>query len=155
LPYPTLPRGGSGRDRNGSFELSELTVNITRPGKPPGQDPMPVRLKSATASFHATPKDAQHFPIQQAIDGQLATGWSAWPLVDRRQEAVFELELDSENTAGSNLVIQLTTNGSAESRHTLGRFRLSASADPNAFEFEKRRFATRNKNLTDPWERLA
>jgi len=155
LPHPTLPRGGSGRDRNGSFALSEFTVNMTRPGKPPGQDPMPVKLTSATASFHHTSNDARQFPIQQAIDGQLATGWVAWPLVYRRQEAVFELEPVSENTTVSTLVIQLTSKGSAEWPPTLGRFRLSVTADPTAFELEKRRFATMNKDLTDPWEKLA
>ncbi len=136
LPHPTLPKGGSGRDRNGSFELSEFTVNMTRPGKPPGQDPMPVKLSSATASFHRTWQDGRHSPIQQAIDGQLETGWSAWH-VYRRQEAVFELEPDSENTTGSTLVIQLTSKGTAEWPPTLGRFRLSVSADATAFEFEK------------------
>jgi tetratricopeptide (TPR) repeat protein len=116
---------------------------------------MPVKLTSATASFHLTIDDASQFTIQQAIDGQLATGWNAWPLVYRRQEAVFELEPDSQNTTGSTVVIQLTSKGSADWRHTLGRFRLSVSADPTAFESEKWRFATMNKNLTDPWERLA
>jgi tetratricopeptide (TPR) repeat protein len=155
LPHPTLPRGGSGRDRNGSFVLSEFTVNTTRPGKPPGQDPVPVKLTSATASFHRASYNAREFTIQQAIDGQLATGWDAWPLVYRRQEGVFELEPDSEHTTGSTLVIQLTSQGSAEWPPTLGRFRLSVSADPTAFELERRRFAIMNKNLTDPWERLA
>jgi hypothetical protein len=60
-----------------------------------------------------------------------------------------------ENTTGSTLVIQLASKGSSEWPPTLGRFRLSVTADPAAFEFEKRRFATMNKNVTDPWERLA
>jgi hypothetical protein len=128
---------------------------MSRAGKPPGQDRTPVKLPSATASFHRTFDGARQFPIQQAIDGQLATAWDAWPQVYRRQEAVFELETNSENISGSTLVIQLTSKGSAEWPMTLGRFRLSVSADPTAFEFEKRRFATMNKNLTDPWERLA
>ena len=46
--------GGSGRDMRGSFRLNEFTVSMARPGEPPGHAPMPVKLKSAAASFERT-----------------------------------------------------------------------------------------------------
>jgi WD40 repeat protein/tetratricopeptide (TPR) repeat protein len=128
LPHPSLPKGGSGRDSNGSFWLNEFTVSMARPGAPPAKDPLPSRIHRAVASFHRTGAT-----IDLAIDGNLSTQWSAWPEVYRRQEAVFDLRPNPENMAASMLVVQLTCIGNPEWRGTLGCFRLSVMSGPDAF----------------------
>jgi hypothetical protein len=52
LPHSSLPKGGSGRDPNGSFFLNELTVNVSQPAS--GESSAPWKFKSAIASFHRT-----------------------------------------------------------------------------------------------------
>ncbi len=150
-PHPSLPRGGSGRDRSGSFYLSEFTVAVARPGQPPTQDPLPIRLRSAVASIHRTLESGVQYPIQSAIDGQ-PSAWDPWPGAYRRQQAVFEPEPNPEKMTGAPLVIQLTSTGTAGRRPTLGRFRLSVTDDPAAFGQEEQRFAA--LKLADPWAKL-
>jgi WD40 repeat protein/tetratricopeptide (TPR) repeat protein len=132
LPDPSLPKGGSGRDPNGSFLLSEFTVSRTQPGAPPGHDSLPLRIRGAVASFHRTMESGAQYPIQLAIDGQLTTAWDTWPEILRRQQAVFELAPKLENTTTSSLVVQLTSFGWAAEGSMPGRFRLSVTseADP-------------------------
>ena len=149
LPDPSLPRGGSGRDPNGSFFLNEFTVNRSRPGAPPAQDPLQLKIQGALASFH---RRVPSSPIRRAIDGQLATAWDPWPEVYRRQEAVFELEPSSEDMTGCILVVQLASVGWAGSS-TPGRFRLSVSDDPAAFKNAQNRLSALNS--TDSWAKLA
>jgi tetratricopeptide (TPR) repeat protein len=130
LPHPTLPKGGSGRDSNGSFYLTEFTVSRARPGEPTAQEPLRLKIRNAVSSFHRTLPNGVQTTIQQAIDGDLGTAWDIWPEVYRRQEAVFELQPNPEDTTASILVVQLTSR--SRSQATLGCFRLSVTSDAEA-----------------------
>jgi WD40 repeat protein/tetratricopeptide (TPR) repeat protein len=153
LPHPSLPRGGSGRDINGAFYLTEFTVSTARPGGPPAQDPLPLRIPRAVASFHRT--DWGVHPIEHAFDGRLSTAWQTWPEVHRRQEAVFEVQPKPENMAASMLIIQLTSIGSAEFLGTLGCFRLSATSDTDALVRAEQRMYFKDSEVIDLYIALA
>jgi WD40 repeat protein len=135
LPHPSLPKGGAGRDPNGSFYVNKFTVSIAQPGGPPAQEPLPLKMRGAVVSFHRGV--GGQAPIELAIDGQ--TWWDAWPEVYRRQQAIFELQPNPENMAASVLVVQLTSGGRSPS--SLGCFRLSVTSDPAAFDRGQTRFA--------------
>jgi tetratricopeptide (TPR) repeat protein len=153
LPHPSLPRGGSGRDPNGSFSLNEFTLSWTAPGDSSGRDPVPLKIRSAVASFQRTFETGGPSPIEGAIDGQLTTDWEPWPEVYRRQEAIFELEPSAETMTASNLVVQLTSIGRAGRSATPGRFRLSVTDAPKAYQSEDQRLQA--LKVIDPWARLA
>jgi hypothetical protein len=115
LPDERLPRGGPGRiyyeGPFGDFFLSEVTV--TAGGKL-------VKLKRATASG---PNGAA---ASAAIDGDPQTGWMLGAGQGRAHSAVYQLNSPLQNAG--NLVIELLFERYYAAG--LGRFRISASADP-------------------------
>jgi WD40 repeat protein/tetratricopeptide (TPR) repeat protein len=147
LPHPSLPKGGAGRDPNGSFYLNKFTVSMARPDGPPAQNPLPLKMRGALVSFHRSARGQA--PIELASDGQ--TWWDAWPEVYRRQEAIFELQPNPENMAPSMLIVQLTSGGGSPS--SLGCVRLSVTSDPAALDREQKRFAA--MQIADVEARLA
>lgn len=146
IPHPSLPRGGSGRDPNGSFFLHGFSVGVAQPGKPPQQAPLPIRLQNAADTYHRTINGTQ-YSIQNVIDGQ-RSAWDLWPEVYRRQEAVFEVSPGLKTNSDLPLVVQLTFHGSA----ALGCFRVSVTDAPNAFQRDELRMTA--GRLTDPWAKL-
>ncbi|HVR72812.1 MAG TPA: DUF1549 and DUF1553 domain-containing protein, partial [Planctomycetota bacterium] len=121
LTDANLPRMGPGRAPNGNFVIQELTIEAAPIEKP--SELVKVALQNATADF-----SQQGLEVAKAIDGDAKTGWGvdAGPGRNQDRKAVFETK-DAAGFEGGTLLVfnLLQKHGGA---HTLGRFRLSATA---------------------------
>jgi tetratricopeptide (TPR) repeat protein len=151
LPHPSLPKSGSGRDRNGWFRLGDFTVSLADPGQPPASAPALLKLRKAVASHRRKGQNDVDPPLEIALSDQAAT-WDAWPEVYRLQEMICDVAPSPGNSRETLLTIRLSSSGGAGSRPTLGCFRLSVSNEPRAYQREFQRLTA--AKLADPWARL-
>ena len=118
MPDGGLPALGPGRADNGNFVLNELTVSA---------EGAPVVFSGATASHSQA-----GFPIAHTIDGKAETGWAILNEAGRPNVAVFESKENfgpcCDQCLDDELTVALTFHYGT--RHTLGRFRLSATTAP-------------------------
>ena len=77
-----------------------------------------VALRNASADFQQ-----DGFPIAKALEGDGKTGWALSPEMGKAHAAVFETTTPLDGRA----VITFTLQQSYGTKHTLGRFRLSAT----------------------------
>ncbi len=113
-----------GRTGSGNLVLSEITVG---PAGGSGAEGGEYAMASAVADYEQD-KDVGHdsgWPAPGAIDHDPKTGWAIGGQTDRAHAAVFGLA--SAAPAGP-LKITLVQNYGG--KHTIGRFRLLATADP-------------------------
>ena len=108
--------GGPGRSLSGNFVLTEFEVSL-------GDSPVPVPFDSATASF-----SQDGFAVQGASDGNRGTGWAIGGGENQDHYAVFVPKFPLTTTG--RLVVRLHQLHGG--RHTMGRFRVSISSDPDA-----------------------
>lgn len=123
---PNLPANGPGRATNGNFVLTEFTVRQAPWGKTNGEV---IALTNATADF-----SQPGFPIASAIDGTTSNkvGWAVEDLPGRRnvdRRAVFQTRTPAGFAGGTWLKFSL--NQTFGHDHTIGRFRLLVTTDPN------------------------
>jgi WD40 repeat protein/tetratricopeptide (TPR) repeat protein/energy-coupling factor transporter ATP-binding protein EcfA2 len=137
LPDPSLPNNGPGRDQSGNFHLNELRVFS-------GGRPCPLTniivVNDETGQF------------RNVIDGKLddTQGWGNYGWPGKTNTAVIATRLD--RAPGDDLKIELYFSRSQYTQHNLGRFRLSVSGAPAAFEREQKRVA--DLKVRDPWAKL-
>jgi hypothetical protein len=118
LSDSTLPSGGPGRTPHGNFVLSELEVSVAPlDGSAPEK-----RLKFAAAQADFS---QEGYPVAQAIDDNLATGWAiqgpgAWNV---NRTARFTLTEPAGIAAGARWTVKLRQE--LGSGHTLGRVRVA------------------------------
>ena len=124
LPDRSLGGSGPGRAENGNLVLSEFRVQLL--SDPQAESGTPVTLERATSD---TAQDG--FPIAHAIDGKNDTGWALNPLLGRAHEAIFETK-SPLSAAGPLTLLVILDHASIYDRHTIGRFRLSATTTKNA-----------------------
>lgn len=120
----SFPKNGPGRSNNGNFVLGEFTVEVAPANAP--HDRKPVAVASAAATF-----EQKGYPVQDAIDGDLGTGWaiSDGKGGGRDVAATFTLEESAGYPVGS--IFTITLDQRYGGNHTLGRFRLSLTGtDP-------------------------
>jgi hypothetical protein len=141
LPHASLPKGGSGRDPNGAFLLTEFTIAVADSDKPLESSLSPLLVSDGLASFHRN--DGYEYPIANAFDGQ-PSAWDTWPEVYSRQWAFFGIKRQSESLTGKSLVIQLKSDG-----RSLGCFRLSVSADTDAIRKARVNLAVEASGLSN------
>jgi hypothetical protein len=115
LPDKSLPGGGPGR-AGGNFVLSEL--RITAAGKNEAAQPVPLQNAAADFSQNA-------WPVAAAIDGNPKSGWAIAPQFGKPHVAVFETRQNIGFKDGTTLTFTFDQNFGT--KHTLGRFRLSAT----------------------------
>jgi hypothetical protein len=113
LVDPSLPGNGPGRAENGNFALTGFRVEA---------DGREVAIAAASADFSQTTFGG--WPVSAAIDEDLKSGWSIHPLVGEPHAAVFQFTRPIAR--GTKLAITLSC---GERGHSLGRFRISATAD--------------------------
>ena len=118
LTDPSLPRSGPGRAGNGNFVLSELKIFIGA-----GQASIPIH--SASSDY-----DQGGFPVAHAVDGDEKTGWAIGGGEGQDHSAVFVFDFPVELSAPGTLRVTMSFRHGGQ--HTLGRFRLSTSSDPDA-----------------------
>ncbi|HEV3026711.1 MAG TPA: hypothetical protein VG457_04020 [Planctomycetota bacterium] len=138
LPDRSLGASGPGRFENGNFVLSEFRVQLL--SDPQAESGTPVVLERATSDYAQ-----EGFPITHAIDGKNETGWALSPQLGRPHEAVFEMK--APLVAGGPLTLLFVLDHSTiYDRHTIGRFRLSATTTRNASQ----EFSMRPPPVIDP-----
>ena len=146
IPDTRLPDGGAGRfASNGNFHVAEFSAAIES-----GQadvEPIPIDFFSAITDFAGYPQS----PLE-IIDGNPLTIWDTVGRVKDAHWAVFGLKSPARIDGGT-VSITLDSGITSWGKHGLGRFRLSVSDDPSAFEREQKRMSV--LKLTDPWQRLA
>ena len=133
LPHDSLPAKGPGRAGNGNFVLTEFRATFRRSG---GAKDEPIELVAASASFeqkmYAEKTPGGVFSAAGAIDKDVAGsghGWAVLEEVGKPQHAVFEVHPEASVPAGAALTFTIEQNHEA-GKHTLGRFRLSATVAP-------------------------
>ena len=124
IPHPSLPQGGSGRNLDGSFWLSEIVVQA-QPSS--ADDPETLPVAGALTNFHR----AGH-SIDMAVDGNFRTYWDTWPEVQTTQWAVFEIPALTSYDHSAPLTIRMESRGTEKYRSCIGRFRLSCTSDEHA-----------------------
>lgn len=132
LPDDSLPKKGPGRAGNGNFVLSEFVVKRTIGDTI--EEAVP--LQNATATYEqigaADANPYKKWAVAAAIDGDVkgkTWGWAILEKVGQPQVAVFETAKDLAGGDGSRLIIELQQNLD-NPRHTIGRFRISATTTP-------------------------
>ena len=125
-----LPKKGPGRSDGGNFVLSEIELYWA-----PASDPekrTKVKLEKAQADF--SQKD---YAVGSAINGQARNnndGWAIAPQFGRSHEAIFEVKKPFGDGNPILLTFQLRQEYQ-DGKHSLGRFRLSATADAKPVDF--------------------
>lgn len=115
LAADALPAKGPGRAHNGNFVLNEFSVK---------EDAATLKLSQATATF-----EQNGFPAKQTIDGKSnedKNGWAVLGNTGNDASAYFEFEKPVEGEKTLTIVLRQIYGN----HHTLGRFRLSATAAP-------------------------
>jgi hypothetical protein len=119
LPDASLPAQGPGRANNGNFVLAEFRVT-SAPANEPQSKSRPVVLQRPQALF-----SQEGFPIQNAIDNNLATGWATSPRFGQPNAAAFEIKEPITDANGTKLVFTLEHKFGTQ--HVIGKFRLSVT----------------------------
>jgi mono/diheme cytochrome c family protein len=121
LDHESLGARGPGRAGHGNFVLSEFSVSAT---------PLSDEEESGelALSFSAADFSQTAFPAAAAIDRNLKSGWAVAPRFGERHWATFETRDDLPNSLGGQFTIRIEQQHGL--KHTLGRFRVSATAVP-------------------------
>jgi hypothetical protein len=124
LQHESLTPNGLSRAKSGNFVLSEFELQLQRTDE---TQPVPIELASADATF-----EQDGWKVTAAFDGKPKTGWgvSEDRPVDREHAALFRFATRQTAGLGSKLIFTLS-HESDNINHNLGRFRLSATADPH------------------------
>jgi hypothetical protein len=120
---PSMTHGGLGRSDSGNFVLTDLVVELRAAGATNR-----LQIASAKATY-----EQGGFPVGNSFDSDAKSGWAVWsgkPL-NRDHEAVFRLKEAVAVAEGATLSVTLRHN-SPHASHNLGRFRLSATDQPDA-----------------------
>jgi len=125
LSDPSLPSKGPGRAPNGNFVLTEFRLKYHRLDQP--DSPLAiVRLHAAAATFQQ-----DGFPLANTLDNNRATGWAIAPQTGRDQAALFRLAQPVSGPAGVAFTVEMEQHFQQAAHHTIGKFRLSYTTDPN------------------------
>ncbi|MDX1951536.1 MAG: DUF1549 domain-containing protein [Verrucomicrobiota bacterium] len=156
IPDEKVRNGGPGRTDHGNFVLSEIEVEIGEIGS---RESRKAKLINASADY------AQNdFPVGNAIDGKLDSGWAIAQEGKRlHRRAQFQLEEIWTHTEGGRVTVRLHQQYGKQ--HTLGRFKISVgSEEPDERSLAERRkehlekkfskWLERESTRAVTWERL-
>ncbi|HXD88297.1 MAG TPA: DUF1553 domain-containing protein, partial [Urbifossiella sp.] len=124
LPDASLPTKGPGRADNGNFVLNEFRLNY-RPFNKTNGKPKPIKLTGAVSTFAQA-----SFPPQNAIDGNLATGWAISPQSGKANEALFKFQAPVPAVA-AGVIFTAVLDQRFGTKHVIGKFRLAVTTDKN------------------------
>lgn len=119
LSDKALPANGPGRADNGNFVLNEFKAEVKATGEEKGKS---VKLVQPQADFQQ-----DGFPVNNAVDGNLATGWAVAPQLGKSHTAVFQF--DKPINAKNGVTLTLTFDQRFGTGHNVGKFRLSLTGD--------------------------
>jgi hypothetical protein len=123
-----LPANGPGRAPNGNFVLNEFRLSAAEEGSK--AKPQKVAFKRAVADF-----SQGGWPVKGAIDNNTDTGWAVVPQTGKPHTAMFEIREPIRFVKGAALTFTLDQRFPGKD-HTLGRFRLSVTSDPQPLPFQ-------------------
>ncbi len=120
---PSLPKNGPGRATSGNFVLSQFSVTIAPKGDP---------MKASSVVLRDPVADAEQSGQQviSAINPKPGKGWGVFPKVGMPSQAVFLTTAPVGDAKGA--LLTFTLDHQFGQQHTLGRFRLSITTDPQA-----------------------
>lgn len=139
LTHPSLPRNGPGRTPGGGFSQTNWNVIAASPDR---KEPVSLEFDRVLADREIAGFPANvfgHWNIAFSGEGRDCTAfWSLSKPVSLQRNAtlIFDMQFSAHDFP-----------------ENLGRFRLSVSDDPTAFDREQKRLAA--MKLTDPWAKLA
>lgn len=110
LTDPSLKAKGPGRAQNGNFVLSNFTAEIN------GQK---VKFTKTLADF-----SQNGYPVANAVDKNLKSGWAISGGLGKNHTAVFKLEKPVE--IKGDIYLKIVMDQQYGSSHTIGKFRLRA-----------------------------
>lgn len=122
LPDPSLPNSGPGHNNAGNFVLNHLTALIASKAEP--TKITPLKLVSAKATF-----EQPNYAASGAIDNDPNTGWAIFGGTGKAQTAWF---YSAKPIPAGDVVLTIVLDQNYGEEHTLGRFRLAVTADPDA-----------------------
>ena len=120
LADKSLPQNGPGRADNGNFALTDFKLAVTSPGS---NQPVEAKFVKALADF-----EQKSLEVAKAIDADKASGWAVDGQIGKNHSAVFILEKPLAAPAGS--VLTFTLKFENNSKHAIGRPRLSVTVQP-------------------------
>lgn len=125
LNHESHTQGGLARSDSGNFVLTEIEMTVQHPD---ATSTTPLKIASAEATFQQG-----GFTIDRAFDGNSNTGWAVYDgkPITRSHSALFRFAEPVVLAPGMKLTIVMGHN-SAHASHNVGRFRLSATALPEA-----------------------
>ena len=120
-----LPNQGPGRVKHGNFVVSELKLSVTPKAEGKSQ---PIKLTRPTATY-----ENPEFTAITAFDGKVKekerNGWSVHPEGYSKDQELVAETVDAPNfEGGTKLTIVIEQRWGQN--HTLGKFRLSVTGDP-------------------------
>jgi hypothetical protein len=125
LNHDSHTQGGLSRSDSGNFVLTEIEILVQQPGSDPATK---VSIASAEATY-----EQGDLKVARAFDGNSNSGWAVYAgkPIDRSHSAVFRLAEPLTISKDATFTIVLR-HDSPHVSHNIGRFRLSASATPEA-----------------------
>lgn len=122
LADPSLPGGGPGRSDGGNFVLNQLALTAAPKGDP--RKTAKVQLVNGRADF-----SQKGFNPNEVVDGTPNSnkGWAVSGATGVSHVAIFDLKEPLNLEGGAVLTFTLLQNF-ADSKHAIGRFRLSVTA---------------------------
>ena len=121
LTSSDLPKGGPGRSNNGSFLLTEVSVDVIRAsGKR-------EKTKIVRTSADHSQKNGD---APRAADGLTSTGWGISPEFGKDHHIVFAF--DEPVVLGANDKLEVVVDQNDGGSHLLGKFRVSTADGPSA-----------------------
>jgi hypothetical protein len=125
LNHASHTQGGLSRSDSGNFVLTEIEILVQQPGS---DQATKVSIASAEATY-----EQGDLKVVRAFDGDSNSGWAVYAgkPIDRSHSAVFRLAEPLTIGKDATLTIVLR-HDSPHVSHNIGRFRLSASASPEA-----------------------
>jgi hypothetical protein len=123
LPDDSFAGKGPGRSVNGNLVLTNVKLGIGQAGDAAAA--RPVVFKSASADF--SQKD---FPVANAIDADLKSGWAIDSETGKPHTAIFEIDPPVAEDTDVTLTVTLDFQ-SPFGQHQCGKFRLAVTAAKN------------------------
>ncbi len=133
LRHEPHPQGGPGRADNANFVLSEfeaIAASIAEPISGPGGGHGPAKEEKIAFASARADYSQKEYEISKAIDGNPATGWAIDGSPAREDRtAVFFAAQPFGYPEGTEVRFRIRQEHGG--RHTIGRFRISVTADPS------------------------
>lgn len=131
-PDDSLPAKGPGRAGNGNFVLTEVVVRVEGEGGAVRSVPLVTARATIEQSLYAENNPYKLWSAASVIDGNVkgeVAGWAILPGAGQPQQLQLGWAEPLALASGETLVVELQQNHGSGG-HTLGAFRLSATADP-------------------------